>query len=92
MLLKGLIIELTNIICNKQKIILFSWSEKKFCLLFKVVTDFIEEKAALDDWRHASGSVDSKVAINIALATSQSNLYKYCINLSMYCFQLFSFF
>ena len=45
--------------------------------------NFIEEKTALDDQQHASGNVDGKVVVNIALATSQSSLYRYCINLSM---------
>ena len=39
------------------------------------MANFIKEKTALDDWQHASGSVDGDVAINIAFATSQSSLH-----------------
>ena len=35
------------------------------------MADFIEDKMALDDLRHASGNTDGKVVVNIALVLLQ---------------------
>ena len=43
--------------------------------LLKVVADFIEEKTTIDDRQHC-GEVDGQVVVNIALATSQANMYR----------------
>ena len=43
--------------------------------LLKIIADFTEEKTAIDDHRHG-GEVDGQMVVNIALATSQANMYK----------------
>ena len=42
------------------------------------MADFIEEKTAIDDRWHG-GEVDGQMVVNIALATSQANMYKWDI-------------
>ena len=46
------------------------------------MADFIEEKTAIDDHWHG-GEVDGQMVVNIALATSQANMYKAAQNLCL---------
>ena len=57
----------------------YNISQKKvlstFFLSVQVVSDYIETKTAVDDRRHGT-LVNNEVAVNLALAASQADLYR----------------
>ena len=49
---------------------------------WKIVAEYIEDKTAVDDRRHASSTGDGDVVVNMALALSYADLYRTCCEIA----------